>query len=102
MNARAHIAAQLAAPAAAVLIVLALLRATGMLTPDNERAALAPPTQAELAQVDAQARALCARERHQQAGYIQLADGFLVCDKPARRPRSDEFSPDSPRKEPTP
>jgi hypothetical protein len=58
--------------------------------PTTTRAAAVPLSAAELAQLDAQARVLCTRDRGENAGFILLPDGVLVCtNKPARRPRSE-------------
>jgi hypothetical protein len=74
-----------------VLLVVAVWAVIIVISGRNEppiTAAPIPVSAAELAQLDAQARSLCARERHRSAGYIALPDGVLVCDKPAAASRA--------------
>jgi hypothetical protein len=53
-------------------------------------AAAIPVAAGESALLEAQARQRCARDRGDNAGYILLADGVLVCtDKHGRRARNE-------------
>jgi hypothetical protein len=76
-----------------LVLLFAAIWALIVVISDRERpAATALPvalSAIEMAQLDAQARTLCARDRGANAGHIQLPDGMLVCiDKHGRRERT--------------
>lgn len=84
MNARLWLALLVVALWAAIVVI------SDRAAPPPTRAVAIPVATGEAALLEAQARHLCARDRGDNAGYILLDDGVLVCtDKHGRRSGSE-------------